>query len=339
MLNKNYSHDLISVIIPVYNVEKYVSACLESVIGQTYTNLQILIIDDGSADNSGIICDEYSNRDNRIEVIHKNNGGLSDARNTGIENANGKYLIFIDSDDYIHPDAIKILYENLLKTESAISIGQFTKVTEMDFTAHNIGRNAIKVFSNIESLDNLYNDLYGQTVVAWNKLYSRKIIGDIRFPAGRFHEDEYTSYRFLYNADKVVYTEQVLYYYRQRESSIMSTPSFKKTQDLMDAHKEKIDFFIKATEETLLKKEINVYLHHIINAYLLTSDLAERKLLKNCYKKEYLRLFKKRGFPIKKRIRFKTFCYCTGLYTISTTIYDVLMGLHTNRLQCKRKLQ
>ena len=119
--------DLISVVIPIYNVQEFLPKCIDSVINQTYDNLEIILVDDGSPDDSGYICDKYKAKDSRIKVIHKKNGGLSDARNVGIENSNGKYICFVDSDDIIHKDFIKCQYENIVKTRSDISVCLFER--------------------------------------------------------------------------------------------------------------------------------------------------------------------------------------------------------------------
>ena len=178
--------DLISVVIPVYNVKPYLERCINSVVNQTYKNLEIILVDDGSTDGSDKICDDYSKKYKNIEVIHKKNGGLSDARNVGIENAHGQYIQFIDSDDYVNNKMIEILYNNLKNTNSDISVCRpysFSNVSEIK--DYKIEENLVE-YEGIDILKNMYND-YLVTVVAWNKLYKKSIFNKIRYPKGRIN--------------------------------------------------------------------------------------------------------------------------------------------------------
>ncbi|MEI7668283.1 MAG: glycosyltransferase family A protein, partial [Erysipelotrichaceae bacterium] len=162
--------ELISVIVPVYNVEKYIDRCVSSILNQTYKNLDIILVDDGSQDKSGQICDEYALKDNRIKVLHKSNGGLSDARNKGIELSKGEYISFVDSDDTISNNFIDKLYNLCVNYSSDISMCYFKQFTsEISFNREHESR--IDIFTNIQMLENLINEKYVQSTVAWNKLY------------------------------------------------------------------------------------------------------------------------------------------------------------------------
>mgnify|MGYP003300405427 CR=1 FL=1 len=172
--------ELISVIVPIYNVELYLSKCLDSVINQTYKNLEIILIDDGSVDNCPIICDKYAKKDKRIKVIHKDNKGVSSARNYGLEIATGNYVIFIDSDDYIEPTMLEILYINMKKTNSDISICNYNNVE------NNISKKGslIEINNSKLSKEEFYNYLFYNTYYCgylWNKLFKKKVIDKIRF--------------------------------------------------------------------------------------------------------------------------------------------------------------
>lgn len=211
----------VSIIIPVYNAEKYLPRCIQSVLNQTYKNIEIILVDDGTKDNSGIMCDDYATHDERIKVIHKENGGLSFARNAGIEIASGEAIFFLDSDDYLSDDCIRKLV-NLLQDHLAdVSIIQMKyipeNVNEVDLSQDT---DEIKVMTAEKAIEeSLYQKLY--TCCAPAKLYRRSVIGEIRFPLGRISEDLATCHLFLNNAEKVVYSSYYGYYYRQHESSIM----------------------------------------------------------------------------------------------------------------------
>ncbi|MFD1848639.1 glycosyltransferase [Oceanobacillus bengalensis] len=233
---------VISVIVPVYNVKKYVAKCIESIINQTYKHLEILLINDGSTDESGMLCDLYGEKDHRIRVIHKENGGLSDARNKGLEHATGEYISFIDSDDFIHEVFYETLMNLIVSNKADIAQCNFLKVYEED--------NAIRstdvdektaTYSNIEALDRLYKNIV--KVVVWNKLYKRELLSDIQFPKGKIHEDEFTTYRILYKAGRIVTTSKPMYYYLQRTNSITGGKFNEKRLATLEASKEQIRFF------------------------------------------------------------------------------------------------
>jgi glycosyltransferase involved in cell wall biosynthesis len=216
----NGSDELISVVIPVYNVEKYLIRCINSVINQTYSNIEIILVDDGSPDRCGDICDEYAKSDYRIRVIHKGNGGLSDARNVGIKNANGKYITLLDSDDWIDVEFLLKLYSLIKVTNSEIAISNYSVMPQENRNIEN-AEQKVYLFSNIEAIEHLAGDLYLKFVVAWGKLYHRSVFEGIDYPVGKIHEDEFTAHKLLYNAKNVVYTTEQLLYYWQRTDSIM----------------------------------------------------------------------------------------------------------------------
>ena len=258
----------ISVIIPVYNVERYIEYCLESVINQTYKNLQIILIDDGSTDKSGEICDKYALLDNRIEVIHKENAGLADARNKGLEKAKGKYIAFLDSDDYIYPTFYKSLYK--LTKEYAADIGEceFLRINIEEkekakeiIEKVNENKSIIeRVCTNIEALKLLYGprlNPYLKKVVVWNKIYKKELFKNIRFPVGKLHEDEYTTFKILYSAKKIITTNRVLHGYMQTKNSIMRQEiKQKRIDDNLDAYIKSSEYFrdLNETEIEMLSR-------------------------------------------------------------------------------------
>lgn len=248
--------DLISVILPIYKVEKYIKKCIESVINQTYTKLEIILVDDGSPDKCGDICNEYSKKDTRIKVIHKENGGLSDARNAGIKEATGKYIAFIDPDDYVDSNYIKILYENIINTDSDISICFFKEVSEdNNILNKETITNNVTSFNRRETFNNLYIDKYAlNTVVAWNKLYKIELWKDIVYPKDKIHEDEFVIHKLIQKCNKVVYTDAVLYYYVQHNNSITSSGYNEKTFDKFEAFEQRAEFFLKNGYRDLYEK-------------------------------------------------------------------------------------
>lgn len=217
--SKDYK-PLISIIIPVYNVEKYINKCVDSVINQIYSNLEIILVDDGSPDLCGKLCDEYSKTDSRIKVIHKKNGGLSDARNVGIDIASGSYIAFIDSDDWVRDDYINSLYEALIKTKSDVSVCEFSYITEDNKMLNSVtDDNHYEIFSNAEALVALMhtNKIYTS---AWGKLYKKELFTTRRYPKGKLFEDIPVTYDIFLQDIKVVFVANASYNYLYRESAI-----------------------------------------------------------------------------------------------------------------------
>lgn len=226
--------DLISVVVPIYNVEKYLSNCVESILGQTYQNLEIILIDDGSSDKCGKIADSYSELDDRVKVIHKQNGGLSDARNVGIEIANGKYITFVDSDDYIPRDAIEYLYTCLVTNHADISVGRLKTTNKLYENTDMICSGVCTIYDKCEALNQLfYANKY--SVAAPGKLYVTSLFSDVRFPIGMIHEDVFTTYKVFLKAKKVFYSDKIVYYYYHRPGSIMVSDFNEKRLHIIDA--------------------------------------------------------------------------------------------------------
>lgn len=214
--------ELISVIIPVYKVEEYIDRCLDSVVSQTYHNLEIILIDDGSPDRCPEICDNWAKKDSRFKVIHQKNMGVAEARNTGLDSFTGKYLAFVDSDDCIEPDMIETLYRKLKVTEADIVICGIDKknIDGTDWIEQYPICNEVLTSEGVfrRSIEN------GgwQYTVLWNKLYTREVIGDVRFISKKIHEDEMFCSILFTRCKKVVCMEKKLYHYLQRPNSIMT---------------------------------------------------------------------------------------------------------------------
>ena len=213
----------VSIVVPVYNVEKYITECLESLIAQTYTNLEILIIDDGSTDSSGVISDEFAGKDSRIRVFHKKNEGLSAARNFGLERVTGDYISFIDSDDYIDHTFVEKLLQCLIENEADMAFCNYYYCWEKyNDPATSLSRIKEKrTFSPDEYLK-LFYTYGGPYAVVWNKLYRRAVYKDIRFKVGIKTEDAQIALSMVDQCKLIANTTEVLYYYRQRNGSIMA---------------------------------------------------------------------------------------------------------------------
>lgn len=238
---------VISVIVPVYRVEKYLRRCVDSILGQTYKNLDIVLVDDGSNDNCPSICDEYSMLDKRVNVLHKSNGGLSDARNFGIDHAKGDFLVFVDSDDYINSNMIRKLYESLVENDSDIAICGFDYVDE---SGNKLPEQKKLNISGVYNKEDIYHYYDREGVswvlgVAWNKLYRKKLFSTLRYPQGKLHEDDFISFHLYAQTDKVSFINENLYFYTQRSYSIMGDKLNIRHVDGVEALLNRIDFALE----------------------------------------------------------------------------------------------
>jgi glycosyltransferase involved in cell wall biosynthesis len=256
----------ISVIVPIFKVERYLAKCIESLLNQTYNNLEIILVNDGSPDRCGEICDHFAARDNRIKVIHKQNGGLSDARNIGVKNAKGEYISFIDSDDYIHPEYYEFLVYLLKKYDADISQCDYDLVYEDSLILRDHRKDDYKEMvyeGSLDILNNLYNDNYGKTVMVWNKLYRRELFKGVTFPVGKIHEDELTTYKILFGANRLVISDRIMYYYLQRTTSIMGKGFNVDSLTLIEAYFNQIQFY-RNHRLHLLEEKAAFRLEHLI---------------------------------------------------------------------------
>ena len=210
----------ITVVIPIYNVQGYLRNCVDSLLKQTYQNMEILLIDDGSTDQSGAIADGYAEKDFRVTVYHKENGGLSDARNYGIERAHGQYICFVDSDDYVSPMFLQILYENMVKYEADISGCVYRRTTKLDESDEQDCHARIECWNSEEALRKMLRQEDEFTTSACALLYKLSCFDNIRYPKGAYFEDLGTTYLILDNIKKMVRTSQCLYHYYTRDGSI-----------------------------------------------------------------------------------------------------------------------
>lgn len=277
---------LISIIVPVYNIEAYIKQCIESILSQTYTKFELILVDDGSPDNCGKICDEYANVDDRIKVFHKQNGGLSDARNYGLKKAKGEYISFIDGDDYIDINFYQMLIDAILSTDCDIA-ECYSINFEDGCTPKAIYENSTSVLS---SFDWLTESSVGNFLpcVVWNKIYKKELFKNIEFPIGRHYEDEATTYKVIYRAKKIVRLNSALYFYRQRNGSITTLEkNMKEINEQYSALEDKYVYF-KNKNEIKISKYAETKL-----AIYMTSVYGVRKKLSGEYKdwrKEIIRI-------------------------------------------------
>ena len=241
---------LISVIVPVFKVEQYLDRCVESIVNQTYKNLEIILVDDGSPDDCPRMCDAWAEKDNRIKVIHKPNGGLSDARNAGMAVAVGELMGFVDSDDYISEDMYQRLYEDMVKTDSDISACGVEMVWADNGNAQSLTPKGNRVLNNDEAMRATLEETFIKQPV-WYKLYKTELIKDISFPVGKCHEDVFWTYKAMAKANKVSTFDKICYFYVQRGGSIMGDSYSIKRLDGIEAAEQRC-IFLKENYPNLL---------------------------------------------------------------------------------------
>ncbi len=312
---------LISVIIPVYKVEDYLKRCVDSVLAQTYQNMEIILVDDGSPDRCPKLCDEYAEKYEKIRVIHQENRGLSGARNAGIDAAKGEYLAFVDSDDLWSPYFLERLYRAITENDAEISQCRWeymhgdTLIEAYDPYAPE------QCFSGREMLANLYVQTGAYYVVAWNKLYKRTLFETIRYPEGKIHEDEATTYRLFDLAEKCVVVDNALYgYYVGSGGTSITRNGFQlKKLDWCQANRERVAYFIEKDYRDLIVPAMKACNDGSIDLYFKCRDFcpeAKSELAKiRTDVKKSLKIVKKYGkFPLKTRIGYGLFVTVPGIY-------------------------
>ena len=286
----------VSVIVPIYNVEKYLEKCIDSIISQTYSNIEIILINDGSTDNSESICKKYENTDRRIRYYKKENGGLSSARNYGIERAEGDYFLFIDSDDYIDNSMVKTLLTYAIKHNADIVECNYYEVINEEFHVFKQMKN--KVYSSKEAIASLICNT-GITPTAWNKLYSKKLFCKLRYAEGIYHEDEEIIIKLLSNSKKVVEIGKPLYFYIKREGSIINSKFNIKHLDAIKIMEDRIELLKKIKIDPSTINLAQARLSNIYNEMYAKLSASNDKYLKE---KKY-ELMKKRKNQIKLVIK------------------------------------
>lgn len=316
---------LISIIVPVFNVEKYLENCMKSIIKQTYKNIEIILVDDGSTDNSGKICDMLAKKDKRIKVYHKINGGLADARNFGIGKATGEYVTFIDSDDDITEEYIEYLFGLLNKNNTEMSIGAYSVVTNNKII--NIGDGYVEeVLIQVEAIKRLLCE-EGYTVSSCAKMYSKDLFSDIKFPKGKICEDNGTTYKLIMKCDKIAYGNKSIYNYYKRENSIMTSKFNLRKLDLIDLSDqmcqeivEKFPELYNYTEKKKITARFSI-LRQMLVSNLSQQEKIEEKKIEKYLKKRAKYILDGKQFEKREKIAMLALLLGKRFYAFAWKIY------------------
>lgn len=324
---KIYNNELITVVIPVYNVEKYLRKCVESVMNQTYKNLEIILVNDGSTDNCDEICQEYRDRDKRIKLINKENGGLSEARNVGINHSKGKYISFIDSDDYVDKEYIELLYNIITLYDADISISSHRVIYEKKCMDKSNGK---EFCANPEIILEkiLYDD--GIDLSTWGKLYKKDLFESIRFPKGRLFEDSATTYKLIDKSKKIAVCSKATYNYIIRKNSISNEKFSERKMDLIISTKEMTDFI--RNKYTRLQSACD---RRLMYSYLSTltqlskSNVKNKKIEKELMKyinENRIKILKDRKVPKRDKFGLITTMFGFNCFKYGWRIYSTITG-------------
>ena len=314
--------DCVSVIIPVYRVEDLLRRCVDSILAQSYQNLQVILVDDGSPDRCGEICDEYSNQDSRVTVLHQANGGLSAARNAGIDIARGKFITFVDSDDWLHLDMVEELIQ-LARTSGA----DITMCRYASTDAHGNVRDTSELWTreltNVQALNELLGTDYINMVVSWGKLYRRELLDGVRFPEGRFHEDEFTTHRLLHRAKLVTMTGRSLYYYWKRDESITSFETPEKRRDGREAFRTRAAFLADAGLKSQSDATYRIALRMVSRDFRIARNLGNHALRRSI--RTEARHLRREISAVSDSSSLKLL---SALYSCTPTMFGVLSKAH-----------
>lgn len=316
----------ISIIIPIYKVEKYIKQCVDSVLNQTYSNLEIILVDDGSPDNCPNICDDYALLDKRIKVIHKINGGLSDARNAGIKIATGDYLAFVDADDFVEVDMYETMLNDIEKSKAEVAIcGRYYLYDNVKVVRAKQG--IYLEMTAEEAIAKMNLNVFGYyDVASWDKLYLRELFQDIEYPVGVTSEDWFVTYKVLSKTSKVVYNSTPKYYYRQRYGSI--THSKVVSLNPIIASEEVLEY-VKITYPRTIKEAITSYVYASIGVYdnvILHSSVDKKLKSKIEYdiKKYYKDILSIPEVCGKRKMQLILLRHCSLIYCMTFKIFNFI---------------
>lgn len=302
-------NEKICIVVPVYNVEKYVKKCIESIRAQSYSNLEVIIVNDGSTDNSLEVCIESSKNDERIKVVSKENGGLSDARNYGMKFCTCKLITFIDSDDYVAKDYVKNLYELMLKYNVDISCTNYIRFYEDNRFEKRNKNNYEKVFNSQKAIIDV---LYQKTIAnsAWGKLYKYELFKDITFPKGKLCEDLGTFYKLFEKASNIVYSSQQDYFYLQRKTSIMGSEFHEKKMDALEFTKEIYERYSKTKIKRSAESRICVECLNLLNQIPKDNEILRNMVILDL-KKHYIKVLL--DYKVRLALKIKFFLKVIGV--------------------------
>ena len=307
----------LSIIVPVYKVEKYLRKCVDSILAQTFRDFELILVDDGSPDNCGAICDEYATKDDRVKVLHKENGGLSDARNKGLSVATGEYVGFVDSDDYIENDMYETLVNNIKKYDADVSICGFYNC----FSGNKYPLCESKEFMVLNNVQALRTAMEGLkfSVTAWDKIYRKDMFEKITFPEGRLAEDAAVIPSILANAKTVVATTEPKYNYVHRKQSITGSNFKQRDLDVLYAYQKNYDMISKKFPDLIDVAEFrliwaNMYLlDKIVSSDTIEYSQEYRKISKDL-KKNIFKILKNPIFSFKRKFAMVVFYFSKTLY-------------------------
>lgn len=271
----------ISVIVPVYKVEDYIRRCINSILAQSFTDFDLILIDDGSPDKCSEICDSYAKRDTRIHVIHQSNSGLSAARNTGIDwslaNSDSQWLTFIDSDDFVHENMLEMLYQAVIENKTDVSVCRYREVNDLNERYISLE----KYSSFICSPEEFFVSDNVNATVAWGKLYKKKLFESVRYPIGKLHEDEFVTYRVLFQLCKISVVNNQLYYYYQNNGGIMRSSWSPSKLVGLEAKKEQILYFSQHNFYKARIRSIKALLWMTKDHLDIVTELRQKKYIKD----------------------------------------------------------
>lgn len=280
----------ISIIVPVYKVEQYLPRCVDSILAQTFTDFELILVDDGSPDNCGTLCDEYAARDSRVQVFHQKNRGVSAARNFGIEwaleNSDSKWISFVDSDDWCHPQMLEFLYDATEKTKSSIAVCSYIETSELLPAEHFIRQTA-----EIVSTEHFFVKWNTNFVVPWGKLYKKEAFQKVRYPIGKRFEDEYTTYKVLFQFENIAFMNLPLYNYYTNPQGFMKHVGNQNRTEYFNAAIDQISFFQKARKIEAKKKVIRSYQYHLLSQYRSYQNFGESTASMNSFYQKLARRF------------------------------------------------
>lgn len=317
---------LISIIVPVYKVEKYLDRCVQSIVNQTYQNLEIILVDDGSPDHCPVMCDTWAEKDNRIQVIHKTNGGLSDARNAGLAVATGDLIGFVDSDDWISSEMYQLLYDDICHNGSDISCCGIQMVWENSEARQMLTMEGDKVLENEEAMLSLIQESWLKHPVV-NRLYKKECVQGVYFPYKRLHEDVFWGYQVIAKANKVSIIGRLGYFYLQRNDSIMGQIFSIKRLDMFDAYYDELRF-IQSRYPSISGKAIAIFGSRLLYAYQCIFRMTDKKEKEQCLERlfplfAYWKKYKMSGEPDGNKAKFWYAWACASI-TITAKIRNKL---------------
>lgn len=286
--------ELISVIIPVYNVANYLDKCIESIIAQTYYNLELILINDGSMDESGKICDGFAKKDQRIKVIHQKNQGIAAVRNKGIIEAKGDYVFWVDGDDYVANTIIEELYRKLVQNKADMSICSYVQGSDRNFCFDRKETANTEILDYVKGLEWIYKSNKFSFVMAasWAKLIKKSLYKGLHYPNGKIFEDIYMSHHLISKCSKIVYIDREMYYYYQWPESILGKKLYLSKLDYLGAFEDRIHFFKEKGLSELAETARIQYLHALMWEYSRAKDILHAKLMVSHIKREYRKYYK-----------------------------------------------